>query len=85
MLWYCLNHTGASGNHHQESGLVSVLAKSEPDLISLPDQIHSLSLPKRKWWAWGWGVEFLSSAVSSSWSEALPLTGIPQLIGILYA
>ena len=33
---------GASGNHHQESGLVSVLVKSEPDLISLPGQIHSL-------------------------------------------
>lgn len=37
-----LNHMGAGGNHHQESGLVSVLVKSEPDLISLPDQIHSL-------------------------------------------
>ena len=41
------NHMGASGNRHHEFGLVSVLVKSESDLIFLLVR-YTLSLPKRK-------------------------------------
>lgn len=72
---------GASGNRHHEFGLVSVLVKSESDLISL--LVRYTLFTKKK--TAGWGVEFLSSAASISQAEALPRTGIPQLFGILYA
>ena len=61
----------------------TVLVRSESDLISLLVRYALFFFTKKE--RGRVVIEFLSSAVSSSWVETQPWTGILQLFGILYA